>query len=78
MLGQYSRSIEFLEIVSPHSLVRRKVGLMLGEEQCVSSPGAAASAIQIDAYKKLVLVQLLHEGKVSPLRVSSVSYEHLN
>ncbi|GAA5900163.1 hypothetical protein JCM6882_002631 [Rhodosporidiobolus microsporus] len=36
-------------------------------EIAVSAPGSAASMIQIDAYKKLVLVQLLAYGKVQPL-----------
>jgi len=33
-------------------------------EICASSPGPAASAIQMEALKKLVLVQLIHSGKV--------------
>ncbi|OJA15889.1 hypothetical protein AZE42_09699 [Rhizopogon vesiculosus] len=32
---------------------------------CASSPGSAASAIQLEALKKLVLVQLIHHGKTS-------------
>ncbi|KAM0754573.1 hypothetical protein T439DRAFT_321611 [Meredithblackwellia eburnea MCA 4105] len=32
-------------------------------EICVSAPGQAVSAVQIDAYKKLVLIQLLVDGK---------------
>ncbi|GAA6012716.1 hypothetical protein JCM10207_005335 [Rhodosporidiobolus poonsookiae] len=36
-------------------------------EIAVSAPGPSASLIQIDAYKKLVLVQLLAHGKVQPL-----------
>ncbi|KAN0065615.1 hypothetical protein ACQY0O_000741 [Thecaphora frezii] len=35
-------------------------------ETCVSVPTAVVSAIQMDAYKKLVLVQLLARGKTSP------------
>ncbi|OAX35853.1 hypothetical protein K503DRAFT_773077 [Rhizopogon vinicolor AM-OR11-026] len=35
-------------------------------EICASSPGSAASAIQLEALKKLVLVQLIHHGKTSP------------
>ncbi len=35
--------------------------------QCVSSPAVAVSAIHMDAYKKLILVQLLADGKVTPL-----------
>ncbi|EPQ27487.1 uncharacterized protein PFL1_05025 [Pseudozyma flocculosa PF-1] len=35
-------------------------------ETCISSPSAAVSAIQMDAYKKLVLVQLLAHGQTSP------------
>ncbi|KAJ8583470.1 hypothetical protein M405DRAFT_937200 [Rhizopogon salebrosus TDB-379] len=35
-------------------------------EICASSPGSAASAIQMEALKKLVLVQLIHRGKTSP------------
>ncbi|GAC99039.1 potential transcriptional repressor subunit [Pseudozyma hubeiensis SY62] len=35
--------------------------------QCVSSPAVAASAIHMDAYKKLLLVQLLANGKTSRL-----------
>lgn len=34
-------------------------------EICVSSPGAAATALQMEALKKLVLVQLISKGKVS-------------
>ncbi|GAA6043946.1 hypothetical protein JCM8097_000918 [Rhodosporidiobolus ruineniae] len=36
-------------------------------EIAVSAPGSHASMIQIDAYKKLVLVQLLAYGKTQPL-----------
>ncbi|CDW96913.1 hypothetical protein [Sporisorium scitamineum] len=36
-------------------------------ETCISSPAVAASAIHMDAYKKLVLVQLLADGKRSPV-----------
>ncbi|GAA5867398.1 hypothetical protein JCM1840_002124 [Sporobolomyces johnsonii] len=36
-------------------------------EICVSAPGSAVSLIQIDAYKKLLAVQLLAYGKVLPL-----------
>ncbi|GAA5883758.1 hypothetical protein JCM3774_000581 [Rhodotorula dairenensis] len=36
-------------------------------ETCVSAPGSHASMIQVDAHKKLVLVQLLAFGKVQPL-----------
>ncbi|GAA6059214.1 hypothetical protein JCM10212_006607 [Sporobolomyces blumeae] len=36
-------------------------------EICVSAPGQAVSLIQVDAYKKLVLVQLLAYGKMLPL-----------
>ncbi|GAA6016135.1 hypothetical protein JCM11491_000678 [Sporobolomyces phaffii] len=36
-------------------------------EICVSAPGSAVSLIQLDAYKKLVLVQLLAYGKTLPL-----------
>jgi hypothetical protein len=32
----------------------------------VSAPGTATTAVQIEAYKKLVLVQYLHNGKVRP------------
>jgi COP9 signalosome complex subunit 3 len=35
--------------------------------QCVTSPAQQVSAIQIDAYKKLILLQLLKEGKTRPL-----------
>ncbi|SJX60996.1 related to cop9 complex subunit 3 [Sporisorium reilianum f. sp. reilianum] len=35
-------------------------------ETCISSPAIAVSAIHMDAYKKLVLVQLLADGKTSP------------
>jgi COP9 signalosome complex subunit 3 len=35
-------------------------------EICASSPGPAAAGIQMEALKKLVLVQLIHEGKVYP------------
>lgn len=33
-------------------------------EICACSPGSAAAAIQLEALKKLVIVQLIHEGKV--------------
>ncbi|KWU41024.1 hypothetical protein RHOSPDRAFT_37441 [Rhodotorula sp. JG-1b] len=36
-------------------------------ETCVSAPGSHASMIQVDAHKKLVLVQLLAFGKVQSL-----------
>ncbi|BGP19547.1 hypothetical protein JCM10213_000147 [Rhodosporidiobolus nylandii] len=36
-------------------------------EIAVSAPGSSASMIQIDAYKKMVLVQLLAYGKTQPL-----------
>ncbi|GAA5984473.1 hypothetical protein JCM10908_003364 [Rhodotorula pacifica] len=36
-------------------------------ETCVSTPGSHASMIQVDAHKKLVLVQLLAFGKTQPL-----------
>ncbi|KAG1765979.1 hypothetical protein EV702DRAFT_1151036 [Suillus placidus] len=35
-------------------------------EICASSPGSAASAIQMEALKKLALVQLIYRGKPSP------------
>ena len=35
-------------------------------EICACSSGSAAAAIQMEALKKLVLVQLIHEGKVDP------------
>ncbi|KAH0835008.1 hypothetical protein J3R83DRAFT_10732 [Lanmaoa asiatica] len=35
-------------------------------EICACSPGSAAAAIQMEALKKLVLVQLIHEGKATP------------
>ncbi|KAF9220827.1 hypothetical protein BS17DRAFT_680653, partial [Gyrodon lividus] len=35
-------------------------------EICACSPGPAAAAIQMEALKKLVLVQLIHEGKMTP------------
>ncbi|CAD6904605.1 unnamed protein product [Tilletia controversa] len=35
-------------------------------EQCVTLPTQAISAIQVDAYKKLILMQLLQDGKMSP------------
>ncbi|KAF9240427.1 hypothetical protein BU15DRAFT_45833 [Melanogaster broomeanus] len=34
-------------------------------EICTCSPGPAAAGIQLEALKKLVLVQLIHEGKVA-------------
>ncbi|KAL8287092.1 hypothetical protein RQP46_004098 [Phenoliferia psychrophenolica] len=36
-------------------------------EICVSAPGTAVSGIQVDAYKKLVLIGLLAEGKLPTL-----------
>ncbi|GAA5853546.1 hypothetical protein JCM9279_001309 [Rhodotorula babjevae] len=36
-------------------------------EICVSAPGSHVSLIQLDAYKKLILVQLVAFGKVQPL-----------
>lgn len=36
-------------------------------EICACSPGAVPAAIQLEALKKLVLVQLIREGKTSPL-----------
>lgn len=47
-----------LESASVCSLLSRLLA------QCVSAPSSSASLIQIDAYKKLVLVQLLAYGKV--------------
>ncbi|KAF8838396.1 hypothetical protein BDN67DRAFT_971595 [Paxillus ammoniavirescens] len=35
-------------------------------EICACSPGSAAAAIQMEALKKLILVQLIHEGKTTP------------
>ncbi|KAF8438901.1 hypothetical protein L210DRAFT_3403119 [Boletus edulis BED1] len=35
-------------------------------EICACSPGSASAAIQMEALKKLVLVQLIHEGKTTP------------
>ncbi|KAG8216616.1 hypothetical protein J3R82DRAFT_6804, partial [Butyriboletus roseoflavus] len=35
-------------------------------EICACSSGSAAAAIQMEALKKLVLVQLIHEGKTTP------------
>lgn len=35
----------------------------------VSAPGQVPSAIQLEALKKLVLVQLIFKGKVSPILV---------
>lgn len=34
-------------------------------EKCISMPSQSVSCIQIDAYKKLILVQLLKDGKVN-------------
>ncbi|PWN36387.1 uncharacterized protein FA14DRAFT_161120 [Meira miltonrushii] len=34
-------------------------------QQCVATPAQAVSAIQIDAYKKLILIQLMKDGTVS-------------
>lgn len=34
-------------------------------QQCVATPAQAVSAIQIDAYKKLILLQLMKDGEVS-------------
>ena len=36
-------------------------------EICACSPGSAAAAIQMEALKKLIIVQLIHEGKVGPV-----------
>ncbi|SPO22793.1 related to cop9 complex subunit 3 [Ustilago trichophora] len=38
-------------------------------ETCISSPAVAVSAIHMDAYKKLLLVQLLADGKTSPVPI---------
>ena len=38
-------------------------------EMVVSAPGQVPSAIQLEALKKLVLVQLISKGKVSPILV---------
>jgi len=35
--------------------------------QCVTSPAQQVSAIQLDAYKKLILIQLLKDGKTTAL-----------
>ncbi|KAN0086215.1 hypothetical protein V8E55_007349 [Tylopilus felleus] len=35
-------------------------------EICACSPGSAAAAIQMEALKKLIIVQLIHEGKTTP------------
>lgn len=37
-------------------------------EICVTSPAAVPAAIQLDAYKKLILVQLISRGTVRPIR----------
>ncbi|SNX82295.1 related to cop9 complex subunit 3 [Melanopsichium pennsylvanicum] len=37
------------------------------ETQCISAPAVAASAIHMDAYKKLVLTQLLAHGQTTPV-----------
>ena len=35
-------------------------------EICACSPGSATAGIQMEALKKPVLVQLIHEGRVTP------------
>ncbi|GAA5942099.1 uncharacterized protein JCM15063_002004 [Sporobolomyces koalae] len=45
-------------------------------EICVSAPGPAVSLIQLDAYKKLVLVQLVAFGKTLPLPKYTTSAAH--
>lgn len=41
-------------------------------ELCVSAPAQVPAAIQLEAYKKLVLVQLIQYGEVRPTHVSQV------
>lgn len=36
-------------------------------QQCITTPAQAVSAIQIDAYKKLILLQIMKDGEVSRL-----------
>lgn len=66
LLNENARAIEMLEIVSwTFDLFMDRVwpdGLFYS--QCVSAPGSGVSSIQIDAYKKLVLLQLIANGKV--------------
>lgn len=49
------------------AICRRLLADGRADDQCVSSPAQQASAIQIDAYKKLLLVQLIAHGKTSKL-----------
>lgn len=45
-------------------------------ELCVSAPAQVPAAIQLEAYKKLVLVQLIQYGEVRPTHVSQF-FQHL-
>lgn len=38
-------------------------------QQCVATPAQAVSAIQIDAYKKLILLQLMEDGDVTAMPI---------
>lgn len=73
--GDYVRACDLLEIVSRTSPISSFTTTTLTktidtneiqstEIQCVSAPGPAVSMIQLDAHKKLVLIQLLAYGKV--------------
>ena len=46
-------------------------------EICACSPGLAAAAVQMEALKKLVLVQLIHQGKVNLTSSSQAYAPHL-
>lgn len=66
LAGENTRAMDMLEIVSLRfSFSALKSADILLPQQVVSVPGQTVAAIQLDAYKKLILVQLLATGNVS-------------
>lgn len=67
IVGNYAMAIELLEAVGAAFFLRQDLAdWLLCLQQAVSAPAHAntGSLIQIDAYKRLVLVQLIQNGKV--------------
>ncbi|KAK4048086.1 hypothetical protein OIV83_004956 [Microbotryomycetes sp. JL201] len=68
LLGEHTRAMDMLEIASqsPEDIFWEKADI-LSRWQVVVSPAQVTAAIQVDAYKKLILLQLLTHGHTEPL-----------
>ena len=66
-LGMWERAIELLDNVSQvRDVVCYQADQPILLPKCITVPSTTASAIQVEAVKTRVLVQLLKDGKVRP------------